>query len=407
MAHLLGLSGKNFKSLADFTLGQIGYGQGQAVPPVMCFIGPNGCGKSSLLDAFAFMADCLLEGVEAACDKPHRGGFWRLRTQGKQEPIKFELYFRQTGIARPITYAFEIDERDGVPIVVSERLRQRRSGQKWGQPFSFVDLKMGMGTVWSGQSTADEEGTDKHEVRLDDLSRLGITALGQFKEHERILGLREYIENWYLSYFLPDAARVLSHSGAQKHLNRTGDNLGNVVQYLHRSHPARFQRILGKIAKRIPGIGSIDFHKSEDNRILLRFNERGYSDPFFQQSMSDGTLKMFAYLLLLEDPEPHSFIGIEEPENGLYHKLVEQLAREFRQHAEKSGAKIQLLVTTHSPYFVDALAPNQVWLLGKNEHGHTQARRTSDMPAIRELEAEGLPLGSLWYSNHFEERFPL
>jgi predicted ATPase len=121
--------------------------------------------------------------------------------------------------------------------------------------------------------------------------------------------------------------------------------------------------------------------------------------------MSDGTLKMFAYLLLLEDPEPPSLIGIEEPENGLYHKLLEELAREFRRHAEKSKGKIQIFLTTHSPYFVDALSPKQVYLMEKDEKGHTQVKRTADMQAIKALEEEGIPLGSLWYSHHLEERF--
>lgn len=121
--------------------------------------------------------------------------------------------------------------------------------------------------------------------------------------------------------------------------------------------------------------------------------------------MSDGTLKMFAYLLLLEDPEPFPFIGIEEPENGLYHKLLEQLAGEFRKHAEVSKGKTQILVTTHSPYFVDALSPDQVWLPEKTDRGFTKAIRTADIPTIQELRDEGLPLGSLWYSNHLEERF--
>ena len=65
-------------------------------------------------------------------------------------------------------------------------------------------------------------------------------------------------------------------------------------------------------------------------RLLLRFNDRGFEDPFYAQQMSDGTLKLFAYLLLMEDPNPPPFICIEEPENGLYHKLLEVLAAEFR-----------------------------------------------------------------------------
>jgi predicted ATPase len=405
MPQLLGLRIQNYKSLADVGLGQIGHGQGAPLPSLSCFIGPNGSGKSSLLDAFGFLADCLREGVEAACDKPQRGGFGKLRTQDKIGPIRFELYYRENAQARPITYSFAVDEVGGLPVVAEEYLRQRRKGQKHGRPFPFLRLERGEGRVWAGDSTEAEEGATSIEIELDDVGRLGITTLGQLKEHPRIVGLRSYIESWYLSYFIPDAARRLPPAGAQKHLDRTGENLGNVVQYIERTHPDRFQSILDKISRKIPGIQSISHEKSPDGRLLLRFNERGYTDPFYQQSVSDGTLKMFAYLLLLEDPEPSPFIGIEEPENGLYHKLLEELAREFIRHAEESRGETQILVTTHSPYFVDALRPEQVWLMEKDDNGYTQVRRTADMPIVQEMTREEIPLGSLWYSNHFEERF--
>ena len=178
-----------------------------------------------------------------------------------------------------------------------------------------------------------------------------------------------------------------------------------MVQYIERTYPDRFERILRTIEKKIPGIHSIQHERSPDGRLLLRFNEKGYQDPFYQQSMSDGTLKMFAYLLLLEDPEPPSFIGIEEPENGLYHKLLEELAREFVRYAEQSQGKTQILLTTHSPYFVDALKPEQVWLMEKDDLGQTKITRTADLPIISAMVEEGIPLGSLWYSNHLEERF--
>lgn len=113
-------------------------------------------GKSSLLDAFAFLADALRDGLEAACDRSHRGGFDRLRTQGSTEPIGFDLYYREHKQARPITYSFSVDVRKGVPVVVSEQLLQRRKGQKHGRPFAFVRLEAGVGEAWSGDSVEGE-----------------------------------------------------------------------------------------------------------------------------------------------------------------------------------------------------------------------------------------------------------
>lgn len=404
MPKLLGIHVQNYRALSDVCIGQISYGKGEPLPELMCFIGPNGSGKSTLLDAFGFLADCLKEGVEAACDKPQRGGFQKLRTQGTTDPISFTLFYKETRASRPITYTFSIDEQDGVPVVISERLRQRRLGQKHGQPFSFLQVEYGVGQAWSGESTVDGEGSGKVDIALSDISKLAITSYGNLKEHPRISGLRAYIEDWYLSYFVPELARGLPTAGAQKHLNRTGENLANVVQYMHRSNKDAFDRILIRISQRIPGITTITPHVSQDRRLLLEFDERGYTQPFYQPNMSDGTLKMFAYLLLLEDPEPRAFIGIEEPENGLYHKLLEELARELEQHSARKSFRTQLLITTHSPYLVNALIPEQVWLLQKNASGTTEATRTSDMPTIKELIAEGIPLGSLWYSNHLDER---
>jgi predicted ATPase len=81
MAILEGIQIQNYRALRNVTLGKTIDSQGIKLPRLMAVIGANGVGKSSLLDALGFIGDCLNEGVEAACDKPHRGGFERLRTQ--------------------------------------------------------------------------------------------------------------------------------------------------------------------------------------------------------------------------------------------------------------------------------------------------------------------------------------
>ncbi|MCC6216421.1 MAG: AAA family ATPase [Polyangiaceae bacterium] len=404
MAKLLGIRIKNYRALEDVGIGQTRYGQGVPLPGLSCFIGPNGAGKSTLLDAFGFLADCLLEGVESACDKPGRGGFDRLLTQGATGPIEFELFFDAGDASRPIGYSLAIEVRDGVPIVVKESLRQRRSGQARGKPYYFLKLTRGRGKVWAGDFDESDSDTCAERVVLADPTRLGVGTLGNLGEHPRIVALRSYIEQWYLSYFVPDAARTLPPAGAQRWLDRTGSNLGNVLQYFERQHKAEFGAILARVAKAIPGLKKITPKVGEDKRMLLRFDEAGYVDPFYQNSMSDGTLKMAAYAVLLCDPHPRPFIGIEEPENGLYVALIEGLARQLVEHSRRQGGVTQILVTTHSPYFVDALTPEQVWILRKGVRGRVAATRAADLPRVRAMADEGLPLGSLWYSRHLEER---
>jgi predicted ATPase len=185
-------------------------------------------------------------------------------------------------------------------------------------------------------------------------------------------------------------------------LNIHGDNIGNVVQFMEREHPKQFQKILTDIAEKIPGIDKISTERMADGRLLLKFNDKGFKDPFYAQQMSDGTLKVFAYLLLLADPMPPPFICIEEPENGLYHKLLETLADEFRAYVTEGKSKSQIFITTYQPYLVDALEPKEVWIFEKGKDGFSKVRRTSEYPVVNGLVEEGLPLGGLWYSDYLE-----
>lgn len=426
MAKIEGFRVKNFRALGDIVLGKMWNKQNVSpLTPMTAVIGKNGTGKSTLFDAFGFLADALKSGVEEACDSRGRGGFDRLRTQGKCEAIEFEIYYKEDGNARPITYELSIDiDSSGRPYVLRERLRQRRKGQKHGRPFSFLILEKGKGVVWKGEETPGvddgydvgglieaigrgeeiEESRETEVVELNDNRHLGIATLGALKQHPRIAQFRTFIEGWYLSYFTPDAARSLPMAGPQKHLNIHGDNIGNVVQFMRREHPRRFEAILKRIAAKIPGIEKIDTERTTDGRLLLRFNDKGFQDPFYAQQMSDGTLKIFAYLLLLEDPDPPPFLCVEEPENGLYHKLLETLAKEFREHATGRKGGSQVFVTTHQPYLVDALEPDEVWILEKGADGLSSVRRASEVETVKNMVAEGLPLGGLWYSDYLDAR---
>jgi len=430
VAKIEGIRIKNYRSLKDITLGKLWNSQkAEPLTPMTAVIGKNGVGKSTLFDAFGFLADCLKNGVEEACDARGRGGFKKIRSQGQDGPLEFEIYYKEDRDARPISYELTIDRDErGRPYVQRERLRQRRKGQRHGWPFSFLILNDGKGVAWKGEGEGrqideekgnfdlldlldrlleealSEESKVTELVELEDKRKLGISTLGSLKQHPRISAFRKFIEGWYLSYFTPDAARSLPLAGPQKHLNIHGDNLGNVVQFIEREHPKRFQSILDRIAHKIPGVDKIDTEPTADGRLLLRFNDNSFQDPFYAQQMSDGTLKVFAYLLLLEDPSPPPFICIEEPENGLYHKLLETLAVEFREHATGRKGGAQVFITTHQPYLVDALQPEEVWVLEKGQDGFSTIRRASEDQVVENMVAAGLPLGGLWYSDYLDAR---
>lgn len=401
MAILEGIQIQNYRALRDVTLGKTFDNDAEPLPRLMAVIGANGAGKSTLMDALGFVGDCLQEGVQAACDKPQRGGFERLRTQGVREPIQFEIRYRQSAESRPISYTLHIDgDSHGRPVVAYERLRQRRKGQSSGRPHSFLLIDNGRGTVWAGEASETAEGTRHDDVAMSDRQVLGIATLGTLADHPRIAAFRSFLSGWYLSYFVPDLARGQPMSGAEPHLDRTGENLGKYLQFIQRANPDAFRAMLARIARKIPGLERIEPMPAPDKRLLLAFHAAGYSEPFFQQDMSDGTLKLLAYMLLMEDPEPAPLIGIEEPENGLHHQLLADLAREFKDFARRSKGP-QVLITTHAPNFVDALTPTEVWILEKGPDGFSRLARAADIPGVKELYDEGIPMGSLWFSNHF------
>jgi predicted ATPase len=256
MAQLEGIRIQNYRALKDIVLGRTFENRDdEQLPRMVAIIGPNGCGKSTVMDALGFIGDCLRLGVEEACDQPHRGGFEKLRTRGQTGPIQFEIYYRESWNARPISYSLHINTDDKErPIVAYERFRQRRKGESRGQPYSFLEVANGEGYAWAGESTETEEGSESIPVRLDDRRRLGVATLGNLTEHPRVVSFRKFLEGWYLSYFVPDLARSLPVVGAQKHLSRKGDNLANYLQHMERQFPKDFAAVLTQVSAKIPGI---------------------------------------------------------------------------------------------------------------------------------------------------------
>jgi predicted ATPase len=409
MTRIEGFRIKNYKVLKNITLGKLwNTTDAKPLPPLIAVIGKNGTGKSTLFDAFGFIVDCLSVGVEEACSLKMRGGFDKLVSNGTNGPIHFEIYYRESAKDHPVTYELSIaKDKNRRPFVQSEQLSQQTKSQHVDKLLPFLKLENGKGYAWKGKdSLAGLEGDEANKitVNLTDSRHLATATYGALKEHPRITRFRDFIRSWYLSYFTPDAAKNLSMAGPQKHLDARGENLGNVVQYMEREFPGKFLEILERIGNKIPGIHKISTKKSDDGRLLLQFNDSGFRDPFYVQQMSDGTIKMLTYLLLIEDPDPAPLICIEEPENALYPKLLESLAQEFKAKANGKKKSPQIFVTTHQPYFIDALTPGETWILEKGCDGFSTIRKASDDPVVKSMVEEGLLLGSLWYSDYLEAR---
>jgi len=365
--------------------------------PLTVFLGPNGSGKSTIFDVFAFLSECFTESLRKAWDR--RGRFRELRTRDSDGCIIVELKYKETSKSPLITYHLAIDEENNRPFIAEEWLQWRRASQ--GKPFRFLDFKKGEGQVISGESP-DEEG-ERITEQLASSELLAVNTLGQFTKHPRVSALRRFITGWYLSYLTADHTRSLPEAGAMERLSPTGDNLPNVIQYLKEQHPQRLEEILKTLSDRIPRLEKVEASIMQDGRLLLEIKDAPFSHPILAKFASDGTLKLLAYLTVLFDPNPPQLVGIEEPENHLHPRLLPQLAEECR----SASANTQLMVTTHSPFFVDSLKPEELWVLYRDEKGFTQAKRTADMQGVKQFMEHGALLGSLWMEDFFDVGNPL
>jgi predicted ATPase len=390
---------RNFKALQDVEL--------ENIPAFCVFVGRNGSGKTTLFRVFAFLKNCLEHNVRAALNSEGgRNGFKEVVTRGHEtESIEIEIQFKMeiTGRFRLVTYSLEIGLEDGYPIVERESLRYKRG--RHGAPFRFLDFKRGEGYAITNEedfSKPDEE-LEREYQKLNSPETLAIKGLGQFERFKAAQAFRALLEDWHISDFHINDARGVKDDEDAVHLSNTGDNLPSFARYLFERHPEEFKKVEQKMKERVPGVNSIEVRVTEDGRLLLRYQDGAFKDPFIDKNVSDGTVKMFAYLLLLHDPKPHPVLCIEEPENQLYPELMTLLAEEFQQYSKRGG---QVLVSTHSPQFLNYVPLGSLFHIDKKDGKSSIVPVTQD-PLVSEMVNSGDKPGVLWeqgFFNGFSER---
>ena len=376
---------KNFKVFRDIEV--------KNIPNMAVFLGMNGAGKSTFFDIFRFINDCLSKNVRAALAA--RGGFTEVISREQKGNIDFFIQFRPAEDEPLITYELSIGlDGNNNPVIVKEIIRFRR-GQRTGSPWKILDFSQGEGYAISGEINTyeDVKNADKRSrQKLDSPDILAIKGLGQFKEFVAISALRKLIEDWYVSDLHIDDTKQRNDAGYSEILSKTGDNLANAAKYIYDNHRETFSIILQKMKDRIPGVSEIEADVTQDGYIVLRFCDGKFKNPFSARFVSDGTIKMFAYLVMLSDPNHHSLLCVEEPENQLYPKLLPVLAEEFRLYSSMGG---QVFISTHSPEFLNAVELSELYCLIKEE-GFTKIYRAANSQLIASLYKEGDLLGYLW-----------
>lgn len=388
---------RNFKALQDVEL--------RDLPQVSIFVGRNGTGKTTLFRVFAFLKNCLRNNVRSALNSEGgRMGFREVVSRGhEQEAIEFEIGFRLEiqGRSRLVTYLLSIREENGYPYIAREILRYKRG--RHGAPFHYLDFSRGEGEVVTNEEDFDEEEKPllREHQKLDSPDILAIKGLGYFGQQFKAAStFRQLIENWYVSDFHIGEARGKKDDEEAYHLSSNGDNLPAVARHLYENQRVVFDRVVRKMQERVPGVARVEVKPTDDGGLIMRYGDGAFQEPFIDRNVSDGTIKMFAYLVLLEDPKPFPVLCVEEPENQLYPELMTVLAEEFVQYAERGG---QVFVSTHSPEFLDAIDLASVYWLEKHD-GLTRVLRAADFELLRNLNQEGDTPGALWLQGLFNSQ---
>jgi predicted ATPase len=386
---------QNFKALKDVRL--------KNLPAMAVFVGKNGTGKTTLFRIFAFLKECLSSNVRVALQR--EGGllgFKEVISRGldpEKDVIALEIKFRMeiADRQRLVTYRLEIGQNAGKPVVRREILRYKRG--RHGSPFHFINFENGSGTAVSNEEDFNkpDEELDREEQTLSSPDILAIKGLGQFDRFKAAKAFRQLIENWHISDIHISSARGSKPPDEGEHVSSQGDNLPSVALRLFNEHRSIFDEVCRKMEQRVPGVKEIKAKEMDNGSLVIRYRDGAFEEPFLDLNVSDGTIKMFAYLLLLHDPKPHKILCVEEPENQLYPELMVLLAEEFQNYSRRGG---QVFISTHSPEFLNAVELESIFVIEK-EQGVSRVWRVQDDPLLGNMMREGEHAGYLWDQGMF------
>jgi predicted ATPase len=371
------------------------------LPGMAVFVGINGSGKSTLFHVFSFLRDCLESNVRVALEREGGlRGFREVITRGVPltENISIGIKFRSesAGASRLVTFLLEIGLDGNKPVVVCEALSYQRDESS--APFHFSDFSQGKGRVLNNEvefvGLGAEPEIEHHEIEPD---KLALAGLGQFERFKTAKEIREMIGNWHITDFQTSAARGRKIREEGLRLSPSGGNLSSVAYRLREESPEIFDQILEKMRQRISGSGDVAVETGPDGGLYLRYSDDAFDDAFLDRNVSDGTIRMFAYLVLLHDAQPYRFLFVEEPENQLHPDLMATLAEDFQSYASHGG---QVFVSTHSPDFLNAMDANSIFVFEKDQ-GISKIYRAGDNPLVREQMDAGFWAGTLWKEGMF------
>lgn len=392
---LLELEVQNFRSLRQVSI---------PLGPLNVLVGPNGVGKTNLLDVFRFLADIIQTDIEPALER--RGGFESTAFRGGSKPpsnIRIRLkatWTKHSSSNAPDEYALQITRRrrDGRDALSRQESFQFKRTKGRGRRITIQGEKA---QVVDTRKSEDEDpvtrsiGLQRFSSGLSTLPRLSDDAGGN-----EVATLAEGLASFRVFDVDVPSARFPSRFPSTLPGTALAENASNLALFLFtikRNDLGSWQRLVADAREVLPQLEDIDFDfpSGAAREVIVVLHESGLRVPTQLADASYGTIRLLGLLALLYDPHPPALTCIEEIDHGLHPQALELLVERIREASERT----QFLIATHSPALADRLRPEELIVCERDGDG------ASRIPAVtrERLEAiversEGLPLGELWFS---------
>ncbi len=335
---------ENFKALRDSTL---------PLGPCNILVGPNGSGKSTVLQALRILRDY----AEKALPKGQRnfGG----HTRAPQPPQYSEL----VSAAR----------RDGGTAAV--KLKIVFSGVPGRAELDYAPNALAP----SGPVYVGTESPEPSEPVNDRLARIAVYNLDPLQIAKPVA-------------LVPNMT-----------IDPNGGNIAGVLDGLRDREPERMDAIQGELARWLPEFDHVLFDNPSKGKRSIALRTREGRHKIAAESLSQGTLIALTLLTLAHLPEPPTLIGLEEPDRGLHPWLLRRVQDAiyrlaYPKDCGENRPPVQVIATTHSPYFLDLFKDHPEQIIIANKVGdNVQFARLSDQPHMREILGDA-PVGEIWYS---------
>jgi len=352
-----------------------------SIQPFTVFIGNNGTGKSSIIEALR----TLQIAVDSDLDKAFKewGGLERIRNYNADKTIKNTDEF---GILPDNFDPLII----GLTALVDEKVYEYKVRINLERGYYIVEeeeLSCNKKTVFTSKKTSvtetpevfyyEEDGKKyefpfRHDARSLILSFKGSPAY-YFKE---LTAFSKYIANWQFLHLnahsmgLPVEENRLYRV---KKLDVDGRNIAEYLLWMKEQGQEYLDSLIQKMRFVLPYINKIesnDLEETINKTIQLELYEtQGKNKPIPGWLLSSGTLRVLALLSMFETPDKPTVLFVDEIENGLDPRTIGLLLSQVE--SVFSDKSMQVIVTTHSPFFLDMVPLDSIIVSEKSDKGST------------------------------------